>query len=518
MRRRRFLHQVAGSLASARLVSHVGIMANDQISPRRGEPIAVNSARQLFIDNLFIAESRGAHLVLNRPSPTGEHCVVADKPWESLGVWAYNSVMEDEGVLKLWYDAIASDGSRWCCLATSHDGIHWEKPNLGIVPFQGQGDTNIVFPPHRMTHEPNCVFRDSNPACPPAERYKMVASLHPSGGKNGTYVAASADGLNWKLMKDAPAFRASDTNNICFFDNRLGRYVGYVRVWDPMRKLGRCEFDDITDWGKEQVVFSSDAEDLSGLDSQIFSTTAFAQGGSAIKTRPAMDFYTSAAWKYPRAENVYLMFPSAYYHYQEDWARRMGTTDPRNDGPLDIQFATSRDGKSWNRLDRHPFIRLGAAGGFASAYAYMASGCICRAEEIWFYYGVSDHTHGNYDPARDKFLGTITRARMRLDGFVSVDADYSGGEFTTPALLFSGNQLTLNADTSAGGHVRVELQNESAQPLAGFSEKECDPINGNLIQKVVSWHGKPPLQTSSGKPVHLRFVMRDAKLYSFKFD
>ena len=512
------MHQVAASLASAPLVSRAGIKGSDQTSPRSADPIRVNSTRQLFVDDLLIAEGRGIRLALNRPDPTGERCVVADKPLESLGVWGYNSVMEDEGVLKLWYDAIASDESRWCCLATSQDGIHWEKPNLGIVPFQGQRDTNIVFPPDRMSHEPSCVFKDTNPACPPAEQYKMVASLHPPGSKNGTYVAASADGLHWKLMKDAPAFRSSDTNNICFFDNRIGRYVGYVRVWDTMRKVGRCEFDDITDWGKEQVVFSYDAEDLRGLDSQIFSTTAFAPGGSHIKTKPAMDFYTSAAWKYPRAENVYLMFPSAYYHYQEDWARRMGTTDPRNDGTLDIRFATSRDGKSWNRLDRHPFIRLGVAGGFASAYAYMASGCICRPEEICFYYGVSDHTHGNYDPARDKFLGTITRARMRLDGFVSVDTEYTGGEFTTPVLLFSGNQLTLNTDTSAGGHVRVELQNGSAQPLAGFSAEECDPINGNFIQKVVSWHGNPSLQAWMGKPVRLRFVMRDAKLYSFKFE
>ena len=91
-------------------------------------------------------------------------------------------------------------------------------------------------------------------------------------------------------------------------------------MWDSMRKVGRCEFDDITDWGKEQVVFSYDAEDLRGLDPRVFSTTAFAQGGGTLKSKPAMDFYTSAAWKYPRAENVYLMFPSAYYHYQQDWA------------------------------------------------------------------------------------------------------------------------------------------------------------------------------------------------------
>ncbi|MDR3674581.1 MAG: hypothetical protein P4N24_03765 [Acidobacteriota bacterium] len=518
MKRRKFLHQVAASLASAPLVARAGIIASEQASPRGQDPIRVNSARQLFIDNALISGARGVRLVLNRPYPTGERCVVADKPWESLGVWGYNSVIEDDGVLKLWYDAIASDGSRWSCLATSQDGVHWEKPNLGIVPFKGSNNTNIVFPPVAMSHEPNCVFKDTNPACPPSEQYKMVANLQPPGGKKGTYVAASPDGAHWKLMKEEPAFRASDTNNICFFDNRIGRYVGYVRVWDVMRKVGRCEFDDITDWGKEQMVFSYDAEDLQELDSHIFSANAASLGASAIKTKPRMDFYTSAAWKYPRAEDVYLMFPSAYYHFQEDWARRRGTTDPRNDGTLDVQFATSRDGKSWFRLDRHPFIRLGVAGGFASATAYMASGCICRPEEIWFYYGASDHTHGNYDLAHDRFLGTITRARMRLDGFASVDAEYSGGEFTTPPLPFTGNQLSLNTDTSAGGHVRVELQDESAKPLAGFSADDCDPINGNFIQKVVSWRGHTGMQAWAGRPVRLRFVMRDAKLYSFKFD
>ena len=228
--------------------------------------MAVNSARQLFIDHALIADARGVGLTVNRPAPTGERCLTADRPWESLEINGYNSVMDDDGVLKLWYDAIAQDGSRWTCYATSQDGVHWEKPSLGMVPFDGNKDTNIVFPPERMTHEPNCVFKDTNPACRVEEKYKMAASLHPPGMAKGTYVAASADGLHWRLLKDSPAFRDSDTNNVCFFDNRIGRYVGYVRMWAPMRMVGRCEFDDITNWGKEETVFSSDAEDLQGLD------------------------------------------------------------------------------------------------------------------------------------------------------------------------------------------------------------------------------------------------------------
>jgi hypothetical protein len=64
----------------------------------------------------------------------------------------------------------------------------------------------------------------------------------------------------------------------------------------------------------------------------------------------------------------------------------------------------------------------------------------------------------------------------------------------------------------------VEIQDESAKPLAGFSAEECEPINGNFIQRAVSWHGNPGLQALAEKPVYLRFVMRDARLYSFKFE
>lgn len=503
MKRRKFLHQMIASSALA--PAALGLSGRSFSSPSltNNSPIKVGSDKQLFIDDSLIATRRGVRLVVNRPQLTGERCITAEKPWEGFAVLAYNSVMEDDGIFKMWYDAIASDGSRWCCYATSKDGVHWEKPDLGIVPFKGDKKTNIVFPPESMVHEPNCVFKDSNPACPASEKYKMVANLRPPGGKMGTYMAASPDGLHWKFLKNSPVFRASDTNNICFYDNRISHYVGYVRVWDPLRKVGRCEFDGVTDWGKEQVVFSYDEQDEQGLDHDLFS---------------AMDFYTSAASKYPGAEHVYLFFPSAYYHYQEAAARKIGSADPRNDGPLDIQFATSRDGKTWNRLDRRPFIGLGLAGTFDSSYAYMASGYICRPEEIWLYYAVSNHTHGNYVVARDKFTGTITRSKLRLDGFVSLDADYAGGEFTTLPFIFSGHQLSINADTSAGGSVRVEILPASGMGLEGFSAGDCDPINGNFIHKAISWRGKTDLGELAERPVRLRFVMNDAKLYAFKFE
>jgi len=144
-------------------------------------------------------------------------------------------------------------------------------------------------------------------------------------------------------ISDEPSFRPSDTNNVCFYDSRIGKYVAYVRVWDPWRKVGRCEFEDLRNWDREIVVFSYDEVDWRGLDKELFSE---------------MDFYNSSAVKCPLARDIYLMFPSAYYHYK--------TKTRRNDDPLDIQFAVSRDGISWIRLDRRPFIRLGKKGSWCS--------------------------------------------------------------------------------------------------------------------------------------------------------
>jgi len=502
MTRRQFLAGVGGASVASWL------LAQAQVQERPVGPIRVGSSRQLFIDEVFFAQRQGVQLVVNRPTPTGERCLVADRPWEGHRICAYNSVLEEDGRLKLYYDAIAPDDSRWLCFATSQDGVHWEKPALDIVPFGAHHQTNIVFPPAPWGHAPGCVFRDTSRRCLPDERYKLACYLVPPGGPPGTYVAASPDGLHWRLLGDGPAFRVSDTGNICFFDHRVGRYVGYVRVADPMRKVGRIETAHPARWGQERVVFSYDDQDQAGLHPGLFS---------------GMDCYNSAALKYPGARDVYLLFPTAYYHYQPAVAERRAAArgrpwgTPDNDGPMDIQLATSRDGIRWTRLDRQPFLRLGLSGAWDGGCAYLAAGCVLRRDEIWLYYATADYTHGNYEPSRDRQTGTLTRAVLRRDGFVCVQAGYGGGEFTTPPLVFWGQELALNAVTTAGGHVRVELQDEQGRPLGGYSAAECDPINGNYLHQVISWRGRRGVGELARRPVRVRFLMRDARLYAFQF-
>jgi hypothetical protein len=448
----------------------------------------IGSAKQLFVDGALFASSRGITLTVNPPRKTGEQCIVADRPWESHRVCAYNSVLEDGGVYKMWYDAIDNEGGRWLCYATSSDGVRWDKPSLGMVEYHGASDNNIVFPLEQRSHEPGCVFIDNNPDCPPDARYKMVCTYDGPGG-NATYVYQSADGLRWRSLSDKPSFRNSDTGNVAFWDERIGRYVAYLRTWTPMRMVGRCEFDDLADFGKEQVVFGYDKDDP-----------------------PDVDFYTNAAVKYPFAENVYLIFPSAYFHYPEPPAGEY-----RNDGPLDIRFAVSRDGINFSRPGRGPYIGLGVEGSWDDSALYMTTGMIRRDEEIWQYYAGYDFTHGAYKVNREKNKGIISRVVQRLDGFVSADAAYAGGELTTAPVVFSGSRLELNVDAGVAGSVQVEMLDGDGNPIPGFTLVEADAIKLNHIARTVTWRGKDDVSALAGAPVRLRFVMRDAKLYAFRF-
>jgi hypothetical protein len=107
------------------------------------------------------------------------------------------------------------------------------------------------------------------------------------------------------------------------------------------------------------------------------------------------------------------------------------------------------------------------------------------------------------------------RYALRIDGFVSLHAPLGGGELTTKPLTFTGNRLLLNISTSAGGGARVELQSPDGRPLDGFGLDDCTEIIGDDLAFPVRWRGD--LGALAGRPVRLRFVLRDADVYSYRF-
>ena len=110
----------------------------------------------------------------------------------------------------------------------------------------------------------------------------------------------------------------------------------------------------------------------------------------------------------------------------------------------------------------------------------------------------------------------LRRYAIRIDGFVSVAAPLSGGELLTRPLVFEGARLELNYSTSAAGSVRVEIQDAVGHPIPGFTLADNAELYGDSLRQTVHWKSAD-VGALSGKPVRLRFELRDADLYSFQF-
>jgi hypothetical protein len=111
----------------------------------------------------------------------------------------------------------------------------------------------------------------------------------------------------------------------------------------------------------------------------------------------------------------------------------------------------------------------------------------------------------------------IRRYTLRLDGFVSAHAPMKGGELTTKPIRFKGGKLNLNFATSAAGSIRVEIQDAQGKPIPGFALAESPDHFGDTITRQVQWNKGGDVSALAGKPVRLRFVLKDADLYSYKF-
>ncbi len=478
--------------------------------------INVGSQKQLFIDKKFLLSGIGVQLKMNPPAKMGVS-IIGEKPWELGWVWGYGSVLEDKGLYRMWYiaapllgfnklDEFDANNEFYLCYAESKDGIHWEKPSLGIHEWRGSRANNIVL---RVSYETATVFID--PKAPGGERYRLLTHLpnrmRPPNGE-GLYLHTSPDGLRWKLHPTLLFPFLPDSQNQAFYDTRLKKYVVYMRIWDPLRKVGRLETDDIL----KPWPFNKTAKRSlnSWLVPEREVATAF--GYDEHDPEPS-DHYTSAAVQYPWAQDAYFMFPSAYLHYPEPPKGQFS-----NDGPLDIQMAVSRDGVQVHRVEREPYIELGLPGSNDSGSLYMLVGMLRHGDEIYQYYSGFLFTHGAYKGIEDQVrIGSILRVAQRLDGFVSVEAGMSGGSFITPPLRFEGDRLSLNLNASAMGELLVELQDEKGSAIQGHTFAECDPIHGNHTAQIVTWNKKPDLGDLASRPVRIAFKLRAVKLYAFQF-
>ena len=76
----------------------------------------------------------------------------------------------------------------------------------------------------------------------------------------------------------------------------------------------------------------------------------------------------------------------------------------------------------------------------------------------------------------------------------------------------------INFSTSAAGEIRISILDKDGNEIQGYSYEDCLVLIGNEIKKRVSWINYKSLKELSGQPIRLHFMMKDADLYSIKFE
>jgi hypothetical protein len=179
---------------------------------------------------------------------------------------------------------------------------------------------------------------------------------------------------------------------------------------------------------------------------------------------------------------------------------------------IDLQLVYSYDDLDWCRgHDRTPFIGLGPEGSYDSGMVFSSTVPVAVGEELWFYYGAMNHDHAHEGNE------VIALAKLRRDGFVSLDAE-DAGELVTKPVIFEGGRLILNLACEADGYATVELLDEADQPLPGYAQSDADRLAGDSVSRIATWRGKSDVRSLAGKPVKLRLALRRAKLYAFGFE
>ena len=189
------------------------------------EPLAIGSRRELFVDRLLIDRLSGAHLQLGRPERAGV-AVRFDGAAEGP-VAGYPTVFKDGDKYRMYYRGQLFKG-KTTCYAESRDGMHWTKPEVGLVSVDGSTRNNAVLPQARQFFP----FIDRRPGVPASERYK--ANSRGPEEPHSLIGFVSSDGVRWRRIREEPIVlkvlvNNFDSLNIIFWSEVEKLYVLYAR-------------------------------------------------------------------------------------------------------------------------------------------------------------------------------------------------------------------------------------------------------------------------------------------------
>ncbi len=468
-------------------------------------PLSLGQHRELFVDDFLIASLTGdIRLHAHEPIPA-EIALRLNKPWEG-GFCNYGTVIRLPDRFLLYYRGWVCRNQHTpekeaavYCLAESEDGKRWTRPNLGRIAFKGSSANNIFLADSPTVHSFSPFF-DARPDCPRSERFKAIGLMPEGKEKKVSALAAygSSDGIRWRLLskqpiicKDAETPHAFDSQNVAFWSESEGRYLCYFRTWsEGKRRISRAESQDFLHWTPRVQM-------------------EYRRFGQPV---PVEEMYINQTHPYFRAPHIYVALAARFVKEKQvvtdEEVHGLQLVENYKNDCSDPVLLTTRGGEWYDRTFMESLIRPGPHPMFWTSrtnYPLLGVHQTGPTEMSLYLF------EGYAQPA-----ARVRRYVLRLDGFASVRASWHGGELLTKPFTFDGNTLLLNYACSAAGEVRVEITDESGTPLPGFSQPDTPPLYGNRIDVALPWK-RETLAALAGRTVRLRFVMKDADLFSLQF-
>jgi hypothetical protein len=534
------------------------------------QPIKIDGHWQIFLDDYLIARSTGFDKVVHHPQAKGV-VIPADKPWETVGVGLQYVERKEDGTFlafynAMWWDAEANThgiGDRahavsvGRAMATSTDGIHWDKPVLHLVDAPAGVDwSQAPFP------APKGTTRENNLGVP----FILLANLHRSGNVSdpkkhyalrpapdaadilsshlqttqGYFVPEIPDFLHdpdWssKLIDSGGPFNPR-RHMLHFWDDLHKEWVvieqGVVGHWLPSREIGRFASKDLIHWTAQSVLYpdAHDSHTRERYDEPMGLVPFYSDG---LVMGLLSWFHSDRTHPHGGPDLSDLSQPCGHPGHWP-WCRK---------GTNEMRITLSRDGgKTWDRTSsREAWIHHGSEQDSYDRLVIGPTPMVRVGDEDWFYIGVVDSDHLNIrdEPNQASYyhqrLGKhqVALYTQKHNRYVSLTAKNFEEVLITNPVVFEGDTLQLNVDAGRGV-VRVGIASAEPMPgydgkaqlqaphlrvkdlLPGFTFEDCLPIRTNSIEHTVEFKDGKSFRQLKGKPVYLMFQMVDADLYGFR--
>lgn len=507
-------------------------------------PTTHDPGLHLLVDPEVVLETSGTTRIVNQAERLPEPIVVSSwLPHRMATAWG-NVLREANGKFRMWYldmhanphdmgkrgvwgreadygfhpqkEGDCSDIECQCiCYAESDDGIHWTKPNLGLVEFLGTKDNNVVMwggygaekTNRGVTNMDGCTVIRDDEEPDPRNRYKMLAyweTVHLYD--RDIHMANRSDG-------DMAKFRQSAGRYVCFSADGI-----HWHGWERFQRSGSDRMLVIRDRRNNQW-WLSDRPHVPGTPE-----APFIRGGGLIYSKDLVNWSPNDPVLIPDPARAAVI----QYH----------TFMPFNYGNQDLGFLSVMniqgggiqpflvghcDGQKWRQLaPETPIIAHGPSGSFDRLNTIPTHNePIIVGDRMFIYYSAGSATSDN--PAGVRSIGL---ARLRRDAFIGYAAgvvnpksnlDVEGeATLTTKPFRVDGKALSLNFEKLVDqGRVRVAVLRPDRTSIPGYSLDDCQPVAKDGIRMPVQWKEKTDLADLVGQEVILDFRFVHGVLYAF---